>query len=364
MRHATDLIEHAADSRSPVDIGNYLLEQAGFANSSVTSYEELPGGNPVVAQVFRVSIAGGDSVPQTAIVKIPSTKRTDRVRESAAGSYEREVNAYRLLSPMQGNFQPIVYAALYAPETRTAALLLEDLGGMPERSDFTKEIVADSMRNLAIVHSRFWRNEAIGTQPWMRTRWHADIFKEPIEWFTPNWETISKCERLHPFNSPRVNRMALYLSEHLSEVLDALDCRLTTLTHGDLHTQNMMLRWEVDGHRPVLIDWQDAVYSGATSDVAKFLSTTLTRQEAHDYFDEMLSLYYASLTPAIRAEYDFNQFKRDIMLALLGTFANYVISATTEVPDGSDAERINWSLRRVSAVIDAVDPLSIMSGLK
>ena len=154
-----------------------------------------------------------------------------------------------------------------------------------------------------------------------------------------------------------MNGVADYLADNIVDVLNELDDRPRTLTHGDLHTANMMLRRTEDRPTPVLIDWQDAVYSGASSDVAKFLSTTMSPEVVRRHFDGLVTDYYSALWDHIRSDYSCAAFRRDIMLALLGTFANYVISATTSCPSDVDAKSLNSSLRRVSSVIDVVRPL-------
>ena len=313
-----------------------------------------------MSQVFRLRISGTDGCPATAIVKVPAKNQVDRYRESANGSYVREVEVYRLLRDMQGGFQPKILAAICDTNTKTTALLIEDLGALPRPGEFSVENLRVTMSNLARVHSRFWGNDRLGANWWMRNEPHADIFEEDTDQFAPNWEMLASSSVLHPCNQSTVNRVGEYLSEHLLDVLRELDNRPRTLTHGDLHTANMMLRRTDSAVEPVLIDWQDAVYSGASSDVAKFLSTTLAPNDAETHFDDFIAAYHTALPSEIRATYPFATFRRDVMLALLGTFANYVIGATTRVPDDIGPGSLNESLRSVSSVINVVRPLEAL----
>ena len=353
----TSLIQHAAESRDPTSVGEELLTIAGFMRATIKSYDPLVGGNPHKSQVFRVEIAGSGDTLSRAIVKVPSKLPTDRDEEAASGVYVRELEVYNLLRGMQGGFQPRILAALYDPESQTTALLVEDLGELPKREEFTLETISRTLSDLAEVHSRYWGDESLGTNWWMRDGYRADIFDDDAEHFSPNWEELARSTVLHPFDTATVNEVADYLADNIVEVLKELDDRPRTLTHGDLHTANMMLRRADDPPAPVLIDWQDAVYSGASSDVAKFLSTTMSPENARRYFDRLVADYYSALWDDIRSDYPFSSFRRDIMLALLGTFANYVICATTSCPTDVDAKSLNSSLRRVSSVIDVVRPL-------
>ena len=352
----TTLIQHAAETSDPTSVGEELLTIAGFTCATVKSYHSLVGGNPQKSQVFQVEIAGSGDTLSRAIVKVPS-KLPTRYEEATSGVYVRELEVYNLLRDMQGGFQPRILAALYDPESQTTALLVEDLGELPKREEFTLETIRRALVGLAEVHSRYWGDESLHTKWWMRDGYRADIFDDNVELFAPNWEKLARSTVLHPFDTATVNGVADYLADNIVDVLNELDDRPRTLTHGDLHTANMMLRRTEDRPTPVLIDWQDAVYSGASSDVAKFLSTTMSPENARGNFDGLVADYYSALSDDIRSDYRFSSFWRDIMLALLGTFANYVICATTSCPTDVDAKSLNSSLRRVSSVIDVVRPL-------
>ncbi|MYA60028.1 MAG: phosphotransferase [Chloroflexi bacterium] len=354
------MIQIAAQNGKLDAVALELLRRTGLSEVRVLDYTPLLGGNPVMSQVFRIRITGSGGIPRSVIMKLPAKSPVDRARESANGSYQREIEVYRMLSDMQGGFQPRILSELFDPDTGNAALLIEDLGRLPSRHEFTIGVVRDALAGLAEVHARFWGDSELGAASWMRDGYRADIFNEDTSGFSSNWEALSTSTSLHPCNHPIVNEVGSYLSDHLLEVLDELDARPCTLTHGDLHTENMMLRRNGATVEPVLIDWQDAVYSGATSDVAKFLATTLSPEIAEVYFEELIDFYYRALNADVRTDYAFSSFRRDVMLALLGTFANYVICATTEIAEGVDTSSVNRSLKSVSAVINVVRPLDAL----
>ena len=351
------LIQEAAETGDPTLVGEELLTIAGFTCSTIKSCDSLIGGNPQKSQVFRVEIAKDGCALSHAIIKVPAKLPEDRDEEAASGVYARELEVYNLLRDMQGGFQPHIFAALYDPVSQTTALLMEDLGELPKRKEFSLETTRRALVDLADVHSRYWGDGSLGANWWMRDGYRADIFDEDVELFAPNWKMLARSAVLHPCDTPTVNEVADYLADNIVEVLNELDDRPRTLTHGDLHTANMMLRRTDGPSTPVLIDWQDAVYSGASSDVAKFLSTTISPENARGNFDRLVADYYSALWDDIRSDYPFSSFRRHIMLALLGTFANYVICAATSCSSDVDAKSLNSSLRRVSSVIDVVRPL-------
>ncbi len=357
----SELIEEAS-SRAPASAAKELLRLAGFRDTEVQSCKPLAGGNPEMSQVFRVWVDGSDRFPPTVVMKLPAKDPAHRKLQANNGSYARELNVYGILRNLQGSFQPRLWSHIYDDDSRTAALLIEDLGKLPKRSEFNIQIMQEIMSNLAGIHSSFWEQNQLGSQWWMRNEPHADIFNEDTDQFAPNWEILTASKELHPYDQPYVNQVGRFVAANLLEILGELDHRPRTLTHGDLHTENMMLRSSEGIAEPVLIDWQDAVFSGASSDVAKFLSTTLTPEDPADSFQALISRYHTCLSAEVQAEYPLDFYRRDIMLALLGTFANYVIAATTELSDAREPGTINSSLKRVSAVINVVQPLHTLAG--
>ena len=350
-------IDLACESGDPRQVGDALLSMAGFDDASVASYQELAGGNPVMAQVFRISIEGGPRVPNTAIVKIPAKCAVDRRREAATRAYVREVEVYDLLKDMQGGFQPIIYSFMSDSQMKLAALLSEDLGALPSRGEFDLKVVRNVLRNLARIHRRYWGARSIGSAWWIRNGRRADIFNDDTELFAVKWEALANSLSLHPCDEPEVNKVGEYLNVELLSVLNQLDNRPPTLTHGDLHTANFMFRRSRLDVEPVLIDWQEAVYCGASSDVAKFLSTTLDPSVAVEHFDDLIAGYHDELGYQITTRYPYVTFRRDVMLGLLGTFANYVIAADTVEDAYNDPTAVNGSLRQVSRNISVLRPL-------
>ena len=350
-------IDLVCESGDPRQIGDALLSIAGFSDASVVSYQELAGGNPVMAQVFRIAVEGGPGVPDTAVVKIPAKCEVDRRREAATGAYAREVKVYGLLKDMQGDFQPIIYSSVSDPQMKLVALLIEDLGALPRRSEFDIELVRSVLRNLARIHQKYWGARSIGSAWWIRNGRRADIFNDDTELFAVKWEALANSPRLHPCDEPEVNKVGEYLNVELLSVLDQLDDRPPTLTHGDLHTANFMFRRSRSKVEPVLIDWQEAVYCGASSDVTKFLSTTLDPSATAEHFDDLIAGYHDELGDQITGRYPYITFRRDVMLALLGTFANYVIAADTVEEAYNDPTAVNRSLRQVSRSISVLRPL-------
>ena len=350
-------IDLASQIGDPSQVGDALLSLAGFGDARVASFSELPGGNPVMAQVFRVAIAGGSGAPKTAVIKIPAKCKVDRRREAATRAYVREVEVYDLLEDMQGGFQPIIYASISDPQLKLAALLIEDLGDLPRWDEFDLESVRSVLKNLARIHRRYWGARSVGTAWWIRNGRRADIFNDDTDLFAVKWKALANSPSLHPCDEPQVNKVGEFLNAELISVLDQLDDRPSTLTHGDLHTANFMFRRGLSSVEPVLIDWQEAVYCGASSDVAKFLSTTLEPGVSVEHFDDLIAGYHDELGRQITTDYPYETFRRDVMLGLLGTFANYVIAADTVEEAYDDPTAVNGSLRRVSQNINVLRPL-------
>lgn len=354
-----------------------MIDAVGWKHTRPSRYEMLARGNLEFSQVFRVTLQCDrpsaaafhcESVPETVIVKLPGADRASRDREAETAMYVREARVYERLTWLGGGFQPAMYAVSMDERIGVAALMMEDVGAPPSRSDWDPHRVTTALQNLAAIHSEYWRDADLADQWWMRNCHRADIFGEPIALFAEKWDVLLKAGWQQTLmTSPAMQGIGHYLKRHLSDVLDELDARPPTLAHGDLHYENMLWRWSSDDDAepvgsPVLIDWQDAVYGGCSSDVSKFISTSLEAQTAAQFEDELLRRYYASLSENARSDYDAKRFARDYELAKLSTLANYVIAASVSVENPADGalDSVNRSLLRVGRFLALADPLKRM----
>ncbi len=360
LSSAETLIEAAADRSDPTDIAKALMRRAGWVDASVKSYEVVPGANPMLSQVFRVYIETKHegSIPDSIIVKIPVANRVERRLEADEGAYAREAMVYEILAKLQGTNLPLLYASAIHEESKTSAMLLEDLGPPTPRGDWNIDAVTKTLVDLARLHSLHWEDDSLNGFWWMRSAPRADIFDQDPAMFNSKWSSLLISSDAGLYDDDELLRVANYLESNLVELLDVLALRPKTLSHGDLHQDNLTLRRNGDGtSTPVIIDFQSVVFGGATSDVAKFLGTAPDAALVSERESELLGIYHRALTPEIQDAYSFDQLARDYRLALLATFANYVICSTAG-PERCGMERsANRSLRSIARLVEFSKPL-------
>ncbi len=357
------LIDDSAQASNPIIIGEALMDAAKWGDAQIQGYERVLGGSAVVSQLFRLFFSDPQvgPTPPSAIIKLPAADRDDREQKAVELGYIREAEALRLLAELQGGFQPIVYSYAVDRNRQTAALLMEDIGPQPSQQEWHREAIQGVMQRLGKLHSLYWEEDSLARAWWIRNCYRADIFNEDPTLFVPQWEAIAAKDSAHVYDTPNTMRCADYLADHIVDALNQLELRPRTLVHGDIHQANVLRRRTGSGlHNddPVLVDWQDAVYGGATSDVAKFLSTVPDSELSSRHEAESLNAYYESLSSEIRASYPFTRFSTNYRLALLATLANYVIAADTDVAPGKNALPVNRSLQRVASFIELTDPLT------
>ena len=357
---AESLIETAADRSDPTAIATALIRSAGWDDATVTRYEVVPGANPDLSQVFRVYTDAKyeRTAPCSMIVKVPVEVRAQRIREANEGAYVREATIFEILKDLQGTNLPHVHASAIHEESKTYAMLFEDLGEPIGRGEWTLDLTSRALVDLAGLHSVHWGDDALIDYWWMRSSLRADIFNQDPELFGPTWDNLRASPEAHVREVDELVRTADYLGTHLAEVLDELERRPKTLSHGDLHQGNLMMRRHSDGAgTPVIIDWQAAVYGGSTSDIAKLLATAPDAAIVEKNEAELLGTYHQALTREIRDRYSEEQLARDYRLALLATLGNYVISATTEPKPPELGRAPNRSLRSVARLVELSKPL-------
>lgn len=360
---AENLIDKAAENAAPTQIADSLLKHAGWKNAKTVRFEPLKGANPDLSQVFRVFIQGERKtrVFPSAIVKIPVADPANRRREAETGAYIREARVYELLKVLQGRFQPEIYSFAINEASCTAALLMEDLGNYTFQHKWMIKDIFSAVSELGKLHSKYWEDDAISARCYLRDADRADLMGEDASLFETQWDELLQLGAYPLHNYPELHNTGLYLKSHLNDVLDELNSRPKTLMHSDLHIGNLMMRLDANSNAspsPVLIDWQAAAYGGSTSDLAKLLATAPLSETVAQHETRLLCSYYESLGADVADSYSFDRLVRDYRLALLATLANYVIVATTDIPDEATRRSINRSLESVACFVELVKPLA------
>jgi hypothetical protein len=305
---------------SSVDDIDSVWMQSVFAQARVevpriAKVATEPIGHGNMSETVRVELTydgeAGDA-PRSVVCKFHA--RDEHRMEMAArfGPYRREADSYALLGAQPPLHVPRMYHARVSPDDRQSNLVFEDLSAFCEPGDqLTGCGIAEAravMAELSGLHRRFWSAPELLTMPWTAARSDLPALGAAI---------------LH-------QRYTGLLSGEEFEIIDtslpliaewlATAPRTVTFTHGDPRVDNIMFdRRDPAAVRAYFIDWQGARTSDAQSDVAYFLSSSISPEDRRACERELVIAHAAAIAevdPSYTPEAAFAAYRRNIVSGL------------------------------------------------
>jgi Ser/Thr protein kinase RdoA (MazF antagonist) len=212
---------------------------------------------------------------------------------------------------------------------------------------------------LAPFHARWWGERAPRDG-------FARLFRDPADWQARYEKQVDvfleQCGDSVPL---RVAVSASYLRPKLAAVAEALT-RPRTLTHGDLHLDNVLLDARGAGS-VVVLDWQTAAVGTPAWDVTLFLVDSLSVEDRRSAEGKLLAGYHALLVANGVVDYALDELRLECRLSLLLLLAGTVgWLANIDAAELTDRER---ALRdaalgdgRLAAALDDHDIETMLAG--
>ena len=257
-----------------------ILRPAGLAGRVVrVSIQEGAVGRAVTSRVRRLllTVEGDPLFPRSLVAKTPTSTWTH-----GSTPHVREDRFYRELAPRLDRLVPRCFYSEVA-EDGAFTLLLEDLtgaaSGHPVQGLSTGEaaLVVDA---LADVHRAWWSETApAGWSPRPIGGFEVDRMRSRFAEFWPRLLESGAYEVL-----PGVASEAACIPARL-DAARTLGAGPATLSHSDLHPENLVLLGRGSTTRVVFLDWQNARWAHPAFDLAGLLDVTAGDQaqcDAHD----------------------------------------------------------------------------------
>jgi hypothetical protein len=261
------------------------------------------------ARRFHITYRGAvpPGAPATVFGKFTAAEALAAESGKKLGFYRPEVMFYRELAHRTKIRTPLVYLA-EIDEEDNFALLFEDLAPAKTRLQVdgcTIEEARQALKEAALLHSAFWNDRELITQPWLSIPKGAQGIY-PTSLIESSWayvkkefpdrmskEVIAVCEKFvrnHAYwNRPR----------------NLPKC----FSHNDFRPENMLFGG-VDG-RIAVVDWQTSSYLGVGMDPAYFLGAIFDRETRKANERALLKGYYDDLVSLGVAGYSFDRLLRD-----------------------------------------------------
>ncbi|MEX2488748.1 MAG: phosphotransferase [Pseudomonadales bacterium] len=328
-------------------------------------------------------------VPTQLILKIPTASRNRRIGQTL-GIYEREIRFYRELQPRLGirtprhlysamdlstdphhtlkalkwvNRMPIWLIRPALPllgwlgrrKTNRYILIIENLGGYRVGDQVAGCSIEDAkvaLKAMARMHAQFWNSGELTTLPWLVP---IELIPKPIHMMFLKTLNDFKIHHEGWLTNDHITVLN-WLKLHFIDLVKHISLRPHTLLHGDFRLDNLCFddtRGEI-----ILFDWQTLGTGPIGSDLAYFLSSSMsidtnqnTMAELIEYYRHQLADNDVSITPeALQWEYETG------LLTVLHRTVPAQFQNILDFGDGRGNDLIDTWIQRVFSKLSHVDP--------
>jgi hypothetical protein len=341
----------------PLSITPGWLSDALGADVHGCEVEQIAVGVGLLGRLFRARLDGGQGVPSSVIVKLPTLDAPVRTTICEAGDfYLREVRFYEEIGIANPLPPARPYFAAFDEVTHNFVLVLEDLSRL-RLADQTvgcgasdAETVIDA---IARHHAHWWNNDRLASLSWLTPYSTPAFAAVAIDNYEAGWPVF--LERVGSDLSPAMLDYGANLPSLIPWFLTELTRPPLTFLHGDLRLDQLFFAVEADDPPVTALDWQITAKGRGAYDVGYFISQSLNAETRRECEDHLLERYLERLSER-EIDYPREQLRRDYRLTTAWCFSYAVIAAgRMEVANDRQLELLRTMLDRAVAAIEDHD---------
>ncbi|TDG43704.1 hypothetical protein AWZ03_009868 [Drosophila navojoa] len=267
-------------------------------------------------------IPGGSTQCETEFFIVKTTYENDPFISNIFASYQAshtEMVMYDKILPqltllLEGTSQSEkLFAKTIHVDYEHSAIIFEDLAVLnyvlgDRLTGFDLEHTRLVLRKLAKMHAcSSVLNER---QPGLLPKLDHGIFNRHTRGFTPMFESLmgmaadfaGQCPELGKVYEDKLRGLQKHVMEYTEKVYDPQENEFNTLTHGDLWTNNIMLRKKT-AHSELdllLIDFQFSAWAPPAVDLFYFFYTSLVPEVRNSHLSALIQYYHKVLVDTLR----------------------------------------------------------------
>jgi hypothetical protein len=316
------------------------------------------GGSGFVGVVVRLHLEHDGHAPDSVVAKLASTNPQALEYVRNYGLYRAEHGFYTKARDRASVRTPCCYYSALSDDGMSVVLLLEDLDQLRLGDQVAGASAEDAervVRAVARLHAAWWGGAELERFAWLPAV-DSELNQARAQHAAHAWPAF-----LDRYGSA-VSASSLGVAERvpigLKPLLDSWAARgPITYAHFDVRLDNVMYDDSVAGPEGVwLLDWQMSQRSLGASDLAWFLSWSLTAETRRQYHDTLLDAYLDELVDHGVAGYTRSQLERDVRECIALVVAMAIVGgATAPTPDARSRAVIDALVERVFATVDDLD---------
>ena len=296
----------------------------------------------------------GDAGPASVVVKMPTESEENREVGMAYRFYEREGHFYSDVGIECGLSVPHCYFSYSDNERETFVLVLEDLGGLTQRSQsdgLSSDEAALAVEELAKMHGRWWNDEHLDRFRWLPRVDGPGERDLSLEIYNDGWQRF--IGRFGDSLTEDAIMAGALIHRAFSQVIDHLGTPPLTLVHGDFRIDNLFVDVANLTRPLVVLDWQTACQCRGVFDVAYLLGGSLQIDKRRRLERELLERYHDALCRAGVTGYSLDDCVADYRWSLMYATLYPIDAGSFDLPSEAAREMVDqWARRFFTAVVD------------
>ncbi len=351
MSHPT-LLRFAADVTPDWLTG--VLRGAGLVPTGghVTALSRAPIGTGQMADTTRFTLQYDEDAagPPSVVGKFASADDQSRATGLALRAYEIEVRFYREVAALVGARVPDAYAAEIEPETGWFTLLLQDIVGATQGDQIEAcgpDVAAAVLTEMAGLHAPCWERPELAALDWLnRNSEDSDaLLSALVSSLLPGF-----LERYANQLAPEHQEVCRQFAAHIPDWVGGRSGP-RTVSHGDFRLDNLL--FQPGDPRPVVVDWQTAVWGTGSADVSYFIGGCLSTEDRRSHEEDLLAHYHEELSRQGVLDYSMEQLRQDYRRDTFGgVLMAIVASMVVQRTERGDLMFLTSTTRHAQHVLD------------
>ncbi|MFW9821417.1 MAG: phosphotransferase [Candidatus Thorarchaeota archaeon] len=341
---------------------NEVLHESGYlkdCNIESIFREPCGVGEGFVSDMARLTITYEKeslNLPNTMVVKMPTTFRTALAVALQYNIYEKEIRFYREIAPISPIRVPGIIYSDYDSENKKYILILEDCACyhmVDQVEGLNYEQTKQAIKAIANFHARWWDSKDLFSFDWI-SKPRDETAMSFIDTFRSSWDLAKKSEEFINYLPEKGLEIGEKIYKNFAWLIESVPDENLTIAHFDYRADNLFFDSENHESPVVVIDWGSPVVIGGILDIAYLLGTSMKLDLRRKYEEELIRYYLKQLEENEILSYDFDSAKYDYIRSLMA-YAYLVPLGFTQL-DMSDPRAVElsqaYSNRLFGAIID------------
>ncbi|MEJ6671689.1 MAG: DUF1679 domain-containing protein [Pseudomonadales bacterium] len=267
------------------------------------------------------------AAPNSMVVKFSSHFEATRVLAGRMNYYGRELGFYRDCADRAGVSVPRIYYQQDQAETNHFVMLMQDLAPAVPTDQVVGNRLAESeqvMLAFADLHAQWWNNPELEQLTWTAPLTHVEPIAESLRLLNGSIASAALTGRFDAY--PTIQKLQPMLPPLFK--MEPPPPMPYTLVHGDLRSDNIFFAEPTDGtcSKPIIIDWQTAGIGSPMTDIARWLTQSISIEQRRDHELDLLKRYHDRLLEKGVTGYSYKKMLQEYEVNLVVTLLMFSMS--------------------------------------